>query len=151
MIKIFSFLKFLIPWKRNSNAAISTEHPDGIKQLQPLNFTKFPELRQLQESGAGPSKLRVCQQGFSYFQERGFPHTIPELTEAYNMLIKTDGTKSGHLVFFNHLISVTISNEGFNMSELAASLSEKISEGLSPLDLYKITSSPTETSELDKN
>lgn len=119
---------------------ITKSIPDPkVRPLIPLNYEKNPELHELRKLGnVGPSKLRECQIGIEFFKEKGSSDNLPELVEAYKILLETKGCESRHLTFLNHVLGIAINNGfEFNLYEMADYLSKQIEAGRSILDLYK--------------
>ena len=103
-------------------------------KLEPLNFTEHPDLRKLQSLGAGPSILRECQDGFRKFKNECF---IDDLTKAYSIMIKAEGSTSGHLTLFNHIVGFLKNDDRFDLFLLVEEFSEEIKIGKSSSEMWK--------------
>ena len=135
MWKIFSVFGYLNPsyWFPGKE----TIPESRVRKLDPLNFEKHPELRQLQKLGARPSILRECQTGFESFKSKGLSHHLDKLREVYETLITTEGCTKEHIVLFNNLLSNYIRGKiEFALDEICEFLAKRIEAGESCLDIY---------------
>ena len=138
MLRILSLLGYLNPfyWLSPSKETIPESK---VRKLDPLNFGKYPELRELQQLGAGPSKLRECQIGLEYFKEKGLGSRLDELKEAYITLLKANGCTPQHIALFNNMITNCIIDKiEFNLYEISDFLAGHIENGKSYFDIYKL-------------
>ena len=152
MWKVFSVVQYLSPsyWKVPARV---TQQTLQAPEPEPIDFIKYPLLKQLEEIGATKEQLRKCQEGFKSLVDleksietgvdrKSFDKLANDFLTAYRLLLKTEGITLEHIIMFNYIISLSINKikagkyTELNIPNEAYEYSAYISKDLSAQDIY---------------